>query len=115
VEHQWNVFRDLARGEAVLEVIKDNGRLSIPEINLEYEKYAAERYSVTDDDRETLSGETRGRIALRRDDWQVATETRTHLSATPEDFIIHADLDAYEGEHRIFSRSWERRIPRDLV
>jgi hypothetical protein len=28
-------------------------------------------------------------------------------------FSVEFHLDAYEGEHRTFSRDWARRIPRD--
>jgi hypothetical protein len=29
--------------------------------------------------------------------------------------LIDAELDAYEDERRVFSRSWHTEIPRDLV
>jgi hypothetical protein len=32
-----------------------------------------------------------------------------------DSFIVEADLEAFEGDRRIFSRSWTRRIPRDLM
>ena len=60
-----------------------------------------------------------GRIAPMlsggRGDWRVRTETRTRMRATAEHFLIDAELDAYEGERRVFSRNWHARIPRDLA
>jgi hypothetical protein len=37
------------------------------------------------------------------------------MRATREDFLIDAELDAYEAERRVFSRNWHAKIPRDLV
>ena len=42
------------------------------------------------------------------------------LTSTPEEFLISAQLDAYEldparGDPRVYSENWQRSIPRDLV
>ncbi len=39
----------------------------------------------------------------------------TRRSSTATHFRIHADLDAWEGDQRIFCRSYDRLIPRDCV
>jgi hypothetical protein len=35
--------------------------------------------------------------------------------ADAEHFHIEAHLEAFDGEERVFSRDWQRKIPRDLV
>jgi hypothetical protein len=45
----------------------------------------------------------------------IKIETRTRLSATKEAFHLQAELEAYEGDTCIFSKTWDRTIPRDLV
>jgi hypothetical protein len=52
-------------------------------------------------------------MTFARDGWSTRTVTRTVLTCTPTAFEVHGHLDAYEGEHRTFSRDWERSIPRD--
>jgi uncharacterized protein len=37
------------------------------------------------------------------------------MSATREEFRVQATLDAYEAEARVFCKSWNTTIPRDLV
>jgi hypothetical protein len=59
--------------------------------------------------------ETRWTKEMGRGDFQVRTETRIVMTATAEDFSLHAECDAYEGERRVFSRNWDRTIRRDLV
>ncbi len=37
------------------------------------------------------------------------------MTSTATEFLVTQRLDAYEGEERIYSRSWELAIPRDGV
>jgi uncharacterized protein len=43
------------------------------------------------------------------------TITRTTLTSTATLFHLLADLDAYEGDKRVYRFSWDRKIPRDYV
>lgn len=52
---------------------------------------------------------------LRRGDWTTRIETHTRLTASSDVFRLHATLDAYEPGTRIFSKRWDRSVPRDLV
>jgi hypothetical protein len=51
----------------------------------------------------------------RRGTWDTSTRTRTVLTCTPTTFEIHAELDAFEGDRRVFSRNWQRSLPRDCL
>jgi hypothetical protein len=114
--HQsWTVIRDLAKDESRLEVINDEGTYRIEAIDLEVETRATESYIFRDDDYDSLRGETRWERRFKRGGWEVTTNARTLLTSSPTHFQIRAELDAFEGDSRIFSRSWDERIPRDLV
>ncbi|WP_313823233.1 hypothetical protein [Citricoccus sp.] len=68
----------------------------------------------------SVRGETRTVRRVEREDWGAEVKTSTVLTSTPAEFIIDAELDAYEldaqrGDPRVYSQSWHRRIPRDLV
>jgi len=70
-------------------------------------------YTFDGDDFDSVRGETRTERIFRRGDWSVRTTTRTVLTADREYFYIHAELDAWEGDRRVFAENWQRRIPRD--
>jgi hypothetical protein len=114
-EHKWRVIRDLARDESVLEVVKDEGTLHFEEIDWTVTSRTTERYTYLDDDFDSVRGETRWVRRFRRGDWSVETITRTVLTSTATHFRLHAELDAYEGEERVFSRNWLHEILRDHV
>ena len=52
-------------------------------------------------------------MAFARDEWNVRTETRTVLRSTETELLLDATLDGYEGDQRVFSRTWNERVPRD--
>jgi uncharacterized protein len=113
--HNWRVIRDLALDRSTLEVIDDQGTVLLRELGLEMQRKAQEWYSYRGDDFNSTRGETLWERGFRRGDWQVRTVTRTVLTSTPHDFLLHAELDAFEGERRVYSRNWDVTIPRDLV
>ena len=114
-EHTWLVNRDLATDTSTLAVVNDNGRIRLDDIDLEVENRVREWYSTVGDDFSSPRGEVETVRGLRRGDWDVRTVTRTVLTSSTTHFHLHAELDAYEGGRRVFSRNWDEEIPRDLV
>jgi hypothetical protein len=54
-------------------------------------------------------------IAVARGGWQTRVETRSTLSASAEAFLVTNTLEGYEGDARVFARSWHRSVPRDGI
>ncbi len=113
--HNWYVHRDLAEDLSTLEVVNDNGRIRLEDSGLEVSTCAVETYRSRDNDFDSLEGTTLWERSLKRDDWEVHTVTRTVLTSSAAAFQLHATLDAYEGERRVYSRNWDLTIPRRLV
>jgi putative CocE/NonD family hydrolase len=113
--HAWRVIRDLAADTATLEVINDQGRFRIPEVDLEVHRSTEEWYSFHAADFSSLRGETSTERGFRRAGWDVRVETHTVLTCNEKDFLIHARLDAFENERRVYSQNWDEKIPRDLM
>ncbi len=114
-KESWTVIRDLAREESRLEVVHDSGTVRLDDIDLVIRGKVTEIYSNFVDEYDSLSGETIWERSFSRGDWEVRTVTRTLLTSDAEAFRIRADLDAYEGKSRVFSKSWDTTIKRDLV
>ena len=118
--HDWKVTRDLATDVSTLEVVNDQGSFRLDETGTVVRRATTEWYSFRWDDVTSVRGETHTVRRLERDDWRIEVLTRTVLTCTEEDFVIRADLDAYElddeaGHRRVHAESWDRTIPRDLV
>ncbi len=113
--HEWLVHRNLASDVSTLEVINDHGTFEIAEIDLEVMHHSREIYRSRADDFTSAVGEVRTERRLRRGDWSIRAVTRTLLTASATTFRVEADLDAYEGDTRVYCRSWDRTIARDHV
>lgn len=114
-EHTWIVHRDLATDTSTLAVINDNGVVRIDELDLDVESRVREWYSTVADDFSSARGEVESVRGLRRGDWDIRTVTRTTLTCDTSAFHVHAELDAYEGDERVYSRNFSERIPRNLL
>lgn len=114
-KREWKVIQDLHTNEATLKVVKDEGVYRIDAHNLEVQKKATENYSYKNNNFNTLRGETVGTRSFRRGDWFVKTITRTLLTSDKNYFYLKADLDAYEGDSRIYTNSWNLKIERYYV
>ncbi|RJE85854.1 hypothetical protein [Paracoccus onubensis] len=105
----------MVEDEVALEVVNDDASYRIPEIDLIIRRRTEERYSFRDADFTSLCGMTATKRGFSRADCSVCTNTRTILTCDEVNFYIHATLDAYEEEKRIYSQNWNKTIPRDMM
>lgn len=113
--HNWRLIKDLATDTSTLEVTNDQGRFRIEETGTEVVRVTREWYTFCEEDVHSSRGETYTYRELSRDDWNVMVVTRTVLTSDQYNFHIHAQLDGYEADARIYSRNWEYEVPRDYV
>lgn len=111
----WRVVRDLFDDVSTLEVIKDEGARRIEAIDWEVTTSAREVLHLPNSRLRIRPRRDALGPRLRRGDWSVRTETRTVLTSDRARFLVHAELDAYEGDARIFSQNYHFSIPRDHV
>ena len=114
-ERRWSVNFDLASNKVSLDVINNDAMYMLDDHGLEIGREVRETYAYTGNDYATLRGHVEQVRRFKRADWAITTITRTTLSSTEETFQIRATLDAYEGDARIFARSWDEVVPRNLV
>ncbi|MGW5054023.1 CocE/NonD family hydrolase [Actinokineospora sp. NPDC004072] len=111
--YHWRVSRDLADYRSSLDVLKDNGFVRFADSGMEVGKHVRERYGWTANDFTSATGETDWTMTFRRGDWSVRVQTRQKLTCTATEFVLHAHLDAYEGDDRVYSEDWRHSFPRD--
>ena len=117
--------RDAATGEIVHasglagDDLTQGRRVRLDDIDLEYGQAMWRRLRIKEDDPLSARLEYRNRTDFKRDGdgrpWNPAVETRTKFSATKDEFLLEAELTAYEGEEKVFERRWTHKIPRDLM
>ncbi len=113
------VEQDIGSGTQRIEVLRDDGHSAIEAIGVETDFHKILRYRIHPDDPTTARAEAdyvlRHRHAPGRGQgWDTRIKTHSAIACTATEFIVESDLEAFEGDLRIFSRSWTERIPRDL-
>jgi uncharacterized protein len=109
------IERDIATGETVHRLVDDGGDVRIDANGLEVCSVKVSEYRIRDEDPLSAVAEARWTQTVGRGAWRTRTETWTRMTATPDAFLIHATLDAYEGDARVWSQNWDCAVPRDLV
>jgi hypothetical protein len=120
-ERHWTVRHNLATNEVALDVVNNDARVRLNDIGLAYGRNVEECWSCSNERYETVRGEVVHERRFERtgvageDDWSVRSVMRTVLTSTPTHFLMRATPDAYEGDVRVFEKSWDEAIPRDLI
>ncbi|MCW4115350.1 CocE/NonD family hydrolase [Aurantimonas sp. MSK8Z-1] len=114
-ETRRRVTHDLTLGRTLYEIHEDTGLAVHPDTGLAARQVRSETWSIDPRDPLSMTGEARWITENGRDDWTVRTETACRIACTREDWLISADLVAYEGEAEVCRRTWERTIPRDFM
>ena len=112
---EWEVKHNLATNEVTLHVTNNDPQYTLDDINWTIQKDVTEKYVYKNNNYETLRGEVTSKRRFERDDWEATTITKTILTSSRTHFRIHATLDAYEKDARIFSKTWDESIPRDFL
>jgi hypothetical protein len=106
---------DRGSGRATLSIVTHDSSDRLVDADLVVEEHAVDTYSIVEGD--PLSAETRAdwTIGLSRGDWRTTLKTASVMTSDRDSFLLTDSVEAYEGDHRIFSRSWTKRIPRDHI
>jgi putative CocE/NonD family hydrolase len=116
-----SIERDARTGETIYTVTGDaagfNGAAlaRLEAIGLDLGHTIARRHRVSESDPTSARSEIEHAIQLRRGEWSVRVNTRTRVSATARAFRVETTLEAFERDERVFTRQWDRTVPRDLV
>jgi putative CocE/NonD family hydrolase len=109
------VRHDMVKGLHEITVDWDSGLRRLVSGDLTYESVHKENYRIIENDPLSAIAECRRLMGVARGDWQARVEATHTMSADAQDFLVSVLLDAYEGDSRMFSKSWTFRFPRDQV
>lgn len=83
-------------------------------MNTEILGKSAARCEIAEDDA-VGSIETRYTVGWQRDRWRPRVVAASKITSLQNDFLLWGEMTAYDGDEKVFTRSWERKIPRRFV
>jgi putative CocE/NonD family hydrolase len=109
------VTHDHVDGWATMRLECDDGRLRFLDNGLETDHRSVETFKVREGDPLSTSEHIESILEFQREDWNVRVETDSLMTADATHFHLENRMDAFEGEAKVFSKTWKKSIPRDNV
>jgi len=91
------------------------GAVRIDRLGIELGGGSAFKSDLAPDDPLSATIAMRRSDTIARDGWRVRIDSTMRMSCTRDTFVLHATLDAWDGDERVFNKQWDRTIPRALV
>jgi hypothetical protein len=108
--------RDMATGAHELAFAWDvGGHRRLAADGTEMDDTNLTSYRIVEGDPLSASVRVRCSSALAHDGWHARVATDSAMTATATEFVVTHVLEGYEGEERVFARTWTLRFPRDGV
>ena len=67
------------------------------------------------EDQTTGSIATEYVVGWERESWKPRVVGSSRITTTKSDFLMWGEINAFDGEEKVFTRTWDRKIPRQLV
>jgi len=108
------IRRDVATGTVeVINTTGDGHRLAGD--GLEYTEHEQDVFRITEGEPLSAMVECERAFSVGRGEWRVTVRTTSTMSATASTFQVTNALHAYEGDDRVFAKTWDAEVPRDHV
>ena len=107
---EWDA---VARKQMIRHDVGD-GTVLLTAIDTELVGKSSARCEIADDDT-SGSIETRYTLGWQRGPWRPRVIATSKIVTAKGDFHLQGEMTAYDGEEKVFTRSWERKIPRRFV
>jgi hypothetical protein len=91
------------------------GSFRIAEDGLEHVDRGRDVFTIVEGDPLSACARSAWSIEIGRETWRTRVETTSTMTGDADSFRVTSSLDAYEGEARVFARTWHFSTPRDLV
>jgi uncharacterized protein len=108
------VRRDVATGAVDVIAVADDGHRLLDD-GLEYRENEQDVYHIVEGDPLSARVACERTFSVGRGQWRVTVRTVSTMSATASSFQVTNALDAYEGDDRVLTRTWNAEVPRDCV
>jgi hypothetical protein len=106
---------DILTGRFELTLHADGGVRRQSATGYEIGSSTTDSYSIIEGDPLSARAVCERSAVVGQGNWRTRVETRSQMTADATHFWVTDLLEAYEGETRVFARSWSRPIPRDHV
>ncbi len=114
-ETRRSVERDLINGKTNYRIYEDTGLFEHPDTGLSTRQLRDEVWSIAEGDPLSMSGVSTWTCDMARPGWFVRTICVASIACTQTEWVISAQVKAFEGETQIFEKVFGKAIARDFM
>jgi hypothetical protein len=114
-QHTWTTRRDVVAGRYETAYRTDGGRWRYTASGIEYGYTSNLIATIVEGNPLSAQVRCERSIDIARGDWRTRLEVTSVTTGDRDTFRVSMVLDAYEGDARAFTRTWNLAIPRDHV
>jgi hypothetical protein len=105
---------DVTKGQLQMMDRIDDGRNRLSN-GIIYDSVITNLFSMIEGQPTSARVHCQRQIEISRGDWVTRVETSSVMTGDPDHFYLTNVVDAYEGQVRVFTKSWTRKIRREMV
>ncbi|MCA1439655.1 CocE/NonD family hydrolase [Ensifer sp. IC4062] len=109
------VERDMTRGVTHYRIHEDTGLVEHPGTGNATQDIRDETWSIAPDNPHSMTGLSTWTCIAQRGDQSIKTVSTSRLGCTETEWITSAKVEAFEGDEKIFEKTFEKRIRRDFM
>ncbi len=109
------VVRDLIAGVTHYRLQEDTGAEVHPVHGLQMQEIRDEDWSISPDDPQSMRADIKWTTIQSRPGWETVTKITSTLSCTRDQWLVSARVSAFENGQPLFSKTYEKSIPRDFM
>ena len=87
----------------------------IPGVGTAYREAYRLRRSIRENDPNSAQMEAEAINTYERGEWRIRLRAHSLCRSTPTHFLCSETFEAWEGSRVVYSRTWDKKIPRRLV
>ena len=106
---------DVATGLVEMDFRSADSGFRLVTNGIEYDEFNQDTFSILEDNPLSATARSKCVIAIGRGGWRTRVETTSVMTADATRFHVTIELGAYEGDVRVFAKTWGITVPRDLV
>ncbi|WP_037430944.1 CocE/NonD family hydrolase C-terminal non-catalytic domain-containing protein, partial [Sinorhizobium fredii] len=109
------VERDMTKGVTHYRIYEDTGLVEHPDTGNATQDIRDEVWSIAPGDPHSMTGVSTWTCIAKRDEQSLRTVSTSRLGCSETEWITSAKVEAFEGEEKIFEKTFEKRIRRDFM
>lgn len=109
------ITEDVAQRSLTIGDVSLDGHTHLLETDLEVFSESEDIFFILEDQPLSADVTCTGKMGLRRGDWEIMVDTYSRMTSDADYFYLTNVLDAYQGQVRVFTKTWDLKIPRHLV